>query len=118
MKMRVLMGVLLVLNAAMLAWQFDAFARWGWGPNVGREPDRLQQQVQPEVIKFSILEASDAATAVATSEAASQAATPAPVKEASAAQDVADAASAAARAARKRARAAAAAAAAAASETP
>lgn len=118
MKMRVLMGVLLVLNAAMLAWQFDAFARWGWGPNVGREPERLQQQVQPEVIKFSILEASEA-PAVATSEAASQAATPAPVNEASAAQDVADAASAAARAARKRARAAAAAAAAAAaSETP
>jgi len=118
MKMRVLMGVLLVLNALALAWQFDAFARWGSGPNVGREPERLQQQVQPEAIKFSILEASDAPAAAA-SESASQAASPAPVKEASAAQDVADAASAAARAARKRARAAAAAAAAAAaSETP
>jgi hypothetical protein len=109
MKMRVLIGVLLVLNAALLAWQFDAFARWGWGPNVGREPERLQQQVRPEALKFSIPSASDAASSAAQAmPAASEPAESDAAKEALAAQE---AASAAARAARKRAKAAAAAAA-------
>jgi hypothetical protein len=47
--------LLLVLNAAVLAWQWDAFARWGHGPYPQREPDRLQQQVRPEALKFEVM---------------------------------------------------------------
>jgi len=36
---------LLLLNVIALAWQWDAFARWGWGPNVQREPERLPQPI-------------------------------------------------------------------------
>ncbi len=44
--------ILLGLNALVLAWQWDAFAHWGHGPNRQREPERLQQQVRPEALKF------------------------------------------------------------------
>jgi len=54
MKMRWWIGILLLLNVIALAWQWDAFARWGWGPNVQREPERLQQQIQPEALKVGI----------------------------------------------------------------
>lgn len=47
---RFLIAVLLVLNAATLAWQWDAFARWGYGPNTAREPERLTQQIRPEAL--------------------------------------------------------------------
>jgi len=47
--------LLLVLNAAVLAWQWDAFARWGHGPNAQREPERLQQQVRSEALKFEVM---------------------------------------------------------------
>ena len=50
-----LLVLLLVLNAAVLAWQWDAFARWGHGPNLQREPERLQQQVRPEALKFEVM---------------------------------------------------------------
>ena len=49
------LAILLVLNAAVLAWQWDAFARWGHGPNQEREPERLQQQVSPEALKFVVM---------------------------------------------------------------
>ena len=49
------LALLLVLNAAVLAWQWDAFARWGHGPNQDREPERLQQQVRPEALKFEVI---------------------------------------------------------------
>ncbi len=49
------LAILLVLNAAVLAWQWDAFARWGHGPNQGREPERLQQQLRPEALKFEVM---------------------------------------------------------------
>jgi hypothetical protein len=49
------LAILLVLNAVVLAWQWDAFARWGHGPNQGREPERLQQQVSPEALKFVVM---------------------------------------------------------------
>lgn len=49
------LAILLVLNAAVLAWQWDAFARWGHGPNLQREPERLQQQVRPDALKFEVL---------------------------------------------------------------
>lgn len=117
MKMRALIGVLLLLNLVQLAWQFDAFARWGWGPNVGREPERLQQQVRPDAIKFSVPPAAEASAASAPDTASPPTAPAASVavdaaKEASSAEELA-----AARAARKRARAAAAAASAAAAES-
>jgi hypothetical protein len=48
------LAILLVLNAAVLAWQLDAFARWGHGPNQHREPERLQQQIKPEALKFEV----------------------------------------------------------------
>jgi hypothetical protein len=43
---------LLGLNAVVLAWQWDAFARWGHGPHVHREPERLQQQIRPEAMQL------------------------------------------------------------------
>jgi hypothetical protein len=49
------LALLLLLNAAVLAWQWDAFARWGHGPNAHREPERLQQQVRPEALKFEVM---------------------------------------------------------------
>lgn len=48
------LALLLLLNAAVLAWQFDAFAPWGWGPNSDRQPDRLQQQINPDALKFGL----------------------------------------------------------------
>jgi hypothetical protein len=67
---RFLIAVLLVLNAATLAWQWDAFARWGYGPNTAREPERLSRQIRPEALTIETPEAkakrSAAETAVTT----------------------------------------------------
>ena len=41
-------GLLLLLNAAGLAWQWGALATWGWAPADHREPERLTQQLRPE----------------------------------------------------------------------
>ena len=60
--MKYWLAILLVLNAAVLAWQWDAFARWGHGPNQQREPERLQQQVRPEALKFEVMPAASAAS--------------------------------------------------------
>ena len=49
--MRWLIAPLLVLNVTALAWQFDAFARWGWGPNTAREPERVLNQIRPTAIQ-------------------------------------------------------------------
>ncbi len=46
-----LIALLVVLNAATLAWQWDAFARWGSGPNTAREPERVLNQIRPEALK-------------------------------------------------------------------
>jgi hypothetical protein len=54
---RFLIAALLVLNAATLAWQWDAFARWGFGPHTEREPERLIQQIRPEAIQIETPEA-------------------------------------------------------------
>ncbi|WP_158270383.1 hypothetical protein [Limnohabitans sp. 2KL-17] len=51
MKMRWLIAPLLVLNVTALAWQFDAFARWSWGPNTAREPERVLNQIRPTAIQ-------------------------------------------------------------------
>ena len=67
MKMRWWIAILLLLNAMALAWQWDAFGRWGWGPNVQREPERLKQQIKPETLQITI--PGQAASAPAASEA-------------------------------------------------
>ena len=54
MKIRWAIALLLLLNIITMAWQWDAFARWGWGPNVQREPERLQQQIKPEALQFTL----------------------------------------------------------------
>jgi hypothetical protein len=90
--MRWILALLLVLNALTLAWQWDAFASWGYGPNTAREPERLSQQIRPDALKIespavaeqrmaaerAAAEAS-AAAAPAASEASSPAAAPAPL---------------------------------------
>jgi hypothetical protein len=94
--MKYWLAILLVLNAVVLAWQWDAFARWGHGPNQEREPERLQQQVSPEALKFVVMppasstaepaavEASGQAGALPQDASASDAASPAPALPASA----------------------------------
>lgn len=72
--MRWLMALLLILNGATLAWQWDAFAPWGWGPNTAREPERLAKQIRPEALKIETPAA--AAQRIAT-EMAATASTPA-----------------------------------------
>jgi hypothetical protein len=54
---RFLIAVLLLLNAATLAWQRDAFARRGFGPHTAREPERLGQQIRPEALTIESPEA-------------------------------------------------------------
>lgn len=49
------LALLLVLHALVLAWHWDAFAPWGHGPDLQREPERLKQQVRPEALKFEVL---------------------------------------------------------------
>jgi hypothetical protein len=51
LKIRWLIALLGVLNVTALVWQFDAFARWGWGPNTAREPERVLNQIRPTAIK-------------------------------------------------------------------
>ena len=63
------LALLLVLHALVLAWHWDAFAPWGHGPDLQREPDRMKQQVRPEALKFEVLPPS-ASTTAPTSEAA------------------------------------------------
>jgi hypothetical protein len=80
MKMRWWIGILLLLNVIALAWQWDAFARWGWGPNVQREPERLQQQIKPEALQVTVPGREASAPAVTASEAV------APVSQATASE--------------------------------
>jgi hypothetical protein len=82
--MRWLMALLLILNLLTLAWQWDAFARWGWGPNTAREPERVLNQLRPEAIQIETPAA--AAQRMAASEASALAPSapiaPAPVSPA------------------------------------
>ena len=75
-------AALLVLNLVLAAWNFGAFARWGWRPQDGREPERLAQQVRPQAItlRSPASAASDAAAPAASDAvtAASAAASSAP----------------------------------------
>ena len=74
MKMRWWIAILLLLNAMALAWQWDAFGRWGWGPNVQREPERLNQQIKPETLQITIPGQAASAPAAASEAPASKAA--------------------------------------------
>ena len=87
--MRWLMALLLILNLLTLAWQWDAFARWGWGPNTAREPERVLNQQRPEAIqietpaaaaqRMAASAASEASAATSTGPAASALAPSAPI---------------------------------------
>ena len=77
--MRWFMALLLILNAATLAWQWDAFARWGWGPNTAREPERLASQIRPEALKIETPAAAAERMAAETAAAASTPASKAPM---------------------------------------
>jgi hypothetical protein len=64
-------AALVVLNLALGAWNFGVFARWGWGPDDGREPERLSQQIRPEAITLQVpAEAASEAASPAASDAA------------------------------------------------
>jgi hypothetical protein len=52
MLMRGFVVLLLLLNAAALAWQWELFAPWGWAPQSAREPERVLNQIRPETIRI------------------------------------------------------------------
>lgn len=52
MLMRGFVVLLLLLNAAVLAWQWELFAPWGWAPQSAREPERVLNQIRPETIRI------------------------------------------------------------------
>jgi hypothetical protein len=54
-------GLLVLLNAVAMAWQWDAFAPWGLGPQQHQEPERLKQQLRPEALQPVILNANEQA---------------------------------------------------------
>ena len=65
------LGLLLAINLVLAAWNLGAFARWGWGPDDGREPERLSQQIRPEAITLQVpAEAASEAASPAASDAA------------------------------------------------
>lgn len=41
-------GILLLLNASLLAWQWGLMTPWGFDPHGHREPARLAQQIKPQ----------------------------------------------------------------------
>lgn len=96
MKMRWWIAILLLLNAMTLAWQWDAFARWGWGPNVQREPERLKQQIKPEALQITLPDKAPSAAAASEAPANKPAASEASPPKANTATPVAGAAAAAA----------------------
>lgn len=50
--LRVLVLLLLLLNAAYYGWSHGALSTWGWAPADPSEPQRLGQQVQPEAVRI------------------------------------------------------------------
>jgi hypothetical protein len=52
MLMRGFVVLLLLLNVAALAWQWELFAPWGWAPQSAREPERVLNQIRPETIRI------------------------------------------------------------------
>lgn len=70
------LALLLVLHVLVLAWHWDAFAPWGHGPDLQREPERMKQQVRPEALKFEVLPPQPSATAPAATDASADASAP------------------------------------------
>lgn len=70
------LALLLVLHVLVLAWHWDAFAPWGHGPDLQREPERMKQQVRPEALKFEVLPPQSSATAPAATDASADASAP------------------------------------------
>lgn len=50
--LRLLVLFLLLLNAAYYGWSQGALSAWGWAPAEPSEPQRLEQQVQPEAVRI------------------------------------------------------------------
>jgi hypothetical protein len=74
--LKLLILLLLLANAAYFAWTHGALAKLGLAPTQQTEPERLQQQVQPELLLVT------PSTAAPTTAAPSV--TPAPAASASA----------------------------------
>jgi hypothetical protein len=49
--MKVLAGLLLLLNVAWAAWSLDALRPWGWGPEQPHEPERIENQLRPDALQ-------------------------------------------------------------------
>jgi hypothetical protein len=66
------LALLLVLHALVLAWHWGALAPLGLGPVEHREPERMQQQVRPEALKFELMSPSESTTAPATTDTSAE----------------------------------------------
>jgi hypothetical protein len=56
--LRLLVLLLLLVNAAYFAWSQELLASWGFAPAQQSEPQRLQQQIRPEAVR--VLSSGDA----------------------------------------------------------
>lgn len=72
--LRVLFVILLLLNLLVLAWNLDLLAPAGLPADHGREPERLHQQVRPELLQVMPLGVPARNASQAASQAAIQAA--------------------------------------------
>lgn len=50
--LRVFVLLLLLVNGGYLAWSQGLLRDWGFAPSVQSEPQRLQQQIQPEAVRL------------------------------------------------------------------
>jgi hypothetical protein len=50
MKLRWFILILMILNAVFYIWREGVLQTWGFAPSTVREPERQQQQIQPENI--------------------------------------------------------------------
>jgi hypothetical protein len=50
MPLRWFILILMILNAALYIWRGGVLQSWGFAPSSVREPERKQQQIQPENI--------------------------------------------------------------------
>lgn len=60
--LKLLILLLLLANGAYFAWTHDALAKFGLAPAHQTEPERLQQQVQPELLLVTPAPAADGNT--------------------------------------------------------
>ena len=47
-----LAGVLVMANLLFWAWSHGGLRVFGWGPNDPREPQRVEEQLRPEVLRL------------------------------------------------------------------